>query len=488
MLTKMKKHIIDIAAFICMGITLGTSCKFLEVEQIGKSDIEGYYTEVEAAHAAVYGTMHLAYSLFDSYLFLYSEIAADEIVLSTRQSIWDMYQNFSNTQDDETGALGMIWKNGYQVINNCNQIIEHIPGLKEQFPDRSEELDVYLAQSLFLRALVHHNLCLCYGQNYSYTPDASHLGIFIADHTQSLSELPARASVGAVYKSIVSDLEKSLELYPKSYVFDKYFPSPLSSKALLARVCLHMGDWTYAVKYSSDVMKEKGLVSHDNYFNMFYTHDEIADDECIFRFDGFKQGAACYKIFWSKEADARPSERVLGLLEDSQDIRSTLLTDEKYGNSCKKYDCNIELSSDETYKNHPVLRVSEMYLINAEAALRLGNASQAVSDIEALRTRAYGKEMKLTDEEKADMDITIAEERIRELCFEGHRLWDISRRHENITRTSDHTSTVSSLSYPDHRFVLPIPSTELEANRNMQPNPGFSKDDNKEEDQEILEN
>lgn len=468
---KMKRSIFNIPVLVFLGIAMGSACSFLEVEQIGKSDIEGFFSEESSAKAALYGTMSLAADVYDKYMLPYSEIAADELVLNTSEATWKMYQDFSVTSSDEVGAMGYIWKNGYQVINNCNQVIEHVPGLVAEFPNSRGSLEGYMAQAYFIRAFMHLNLCLSYGQNYTFTPDASHLGVPVIDHTLSLSDKPSRNTVAEVYRAVTADLEKALDLFPADFVADKYFPSPLACKALLARTYLYMENWEKASGYANEVIGAKELVGRDGYYNMFWFDPESAYDESIFRINGYRQSGEMYRLFWRNEPKARPSEKVTALLEDTGDIRRTLLYDSDYGCVCMKHNCPVNENKDLMYKNHIILRVSEMYLIRAEAALALGDSGTAVDDIEALRSRAFGRAVALSDAEKSDMAKTIADERVRELCFEGHRLWDISRRHESIVRTSDNSSSVLELTYPDYRFVLPISSVELEANGNMQPNP-----------------
>ena len=45
--------------------TLSASCGFLEVEQVGKSDIDTYFSEVSALQPALNGCYHLLYSFYD---------------------------------------------------------------------------------------------------------------------------------------------------------------------------------------------------------------------------------------------------------------------------------------------------------------------------------------------------------------------------------------------------------------------------------------
>lgn len=132
---------------------------------------------------------------------------------------------------------------------------------------------------------------------------------------------------------------------------------------------------------------------------------------------------------------------------------------------------NIPDGAADPFSNVPILRVSEMYLIRAEALNESDKTGEAAADIEALQSRAMGVEVKLPDMSKEQMAALIEEERIKELCFEGQRLWDITRRHKDLVRTDDSSATVKEIKYPDYRFILPIPAVELESNDNMKNNP-----------------
>ena len=69
-------------------------------------------------------------------------------------------------------------------------------------------------------------------------------------------------------------------------------------------------------------------------------------------------------------------------------------------------------------------------------------------------------------------------ERVKELCFEGHNFFDITRWKQNLVRESKSTSTARFIAYPSDYFVLPIPQDELYANTSMQPNPTVNSGSN----------
>jgi len=461
---------------ILLGVTAAslTSCNFLKVKVVGKSDISTYFAEMSSLEPAMYGVYHETFGLYDSYMLKYPEVAGDEIVLNSTEAAWIQCHNFTLTSSDESTVLAYIWKGAYNVINNCNEILHYGPILRETYPEQADVADKWIAQALFIRALMHLDLCLSYGQNYTYTADASHLGTVVMDHIPSLSEVIKRASVHDVYKQVIQDLEKALKTFPEGYSSSVYFVTPLACKALLARVYLYMEDWEKARDMAGEVIAAVPLVTRSAYKNMFCTRTP-SSDESIFRLNGYLLGHSLYNFYYYENPSARPSSRVRDLLT-SDDIRLSMLDySTEHPNIAMKYTCLDPVTSDEErYYNPVILRVSEMYLIRAEANCKLKDNDEAAKDIKALQARARGKDVKdisLTWTDQASMEKIIEEERIRELCFEGHRFFDLARRHQDVVRTPDTQSSVMRLMYPDYRFVLPIPAVELEANHDMQPNP-----------------
>ena len=123
--------------------------------------------------------------------------------------------------------------------------------------------------------------------------------------------------------------------------------------------------------------------------------------------------------------------------------------------------------------NHPIFRLAEMYLNAAEAEALLGNNETAATLLSAITTRAGAAPVLETDD---DLVNRIKDERRKELCFEGHRLWDLQRWHENVERT-DLTSPniISEVEYGSYLYAYPIPDREIQANPVIaeQQNPGY---------------
>lgn len=470
------KRIFNIIS-VAMILSLSSSCSFLEVEKIGKSDIQTYFSEVTALEPAMNGIYNLMYSFYDRYFIPYAEVCGDAMILSASAGgTWVDYQNFVTTSDYEVSAVGYLWKGGYEIINNANQVIHWAPLLKDSYPFDVELIDNVTAAALFVRALLHFDLCRIYGQNYTYTEDASHLGVAIRDKIPSLSETIARSTIKECYDQIEKDLHQALATF-SNCTYNSFKPTPVACKALLSRLYLYKGDLENAVKYASEVIEQMSLTDNADYVDMFCDPQEIGT-EAIFRLNGYEQTTSLNTMFHYQSPVGRPADGLRSSYA-SDDVRLQLFdysyAGMDYRNVMLKYTCTKDVDSDnDRYANVFIFRLSEMYLIRAEALNGMNRSSDAETDLKTLIARAVGKnlsEITLEWSSAEDLDALISLERKKELCFEGHRFFDISRRHENLVRDASTTSIVKTLEYPDNRFVLQIPYVEIDANHEMQQNP-----------------
>lgn len=150
------------------------------------------------------------------------------------------------------------------------------------------------------------------------------------------------------------------------------------------------------------------------------------------------------------------------------------------GFSCVKF-TNIradgEGTSDPSFPDTdiPLLRMGEAYLTLAEASMREngGNPTpEAKSAIDALRDRAHASK-------KASYSLTdIRDEWSREFWFEGRRRMDLIRFGNFAGNTSYNWDwkggTKDGTMIPTYRNILPIPTNDLNANReNLKQNTGY---------------
>jgi hypothetical protein len=122
----------------------------------------------------------------------------------------------------------------------------------------------------------------------------------------------------------------------------------------------------------------------------------------------------------------------------------------------------------------PIFRLSDAYLIYAEASIRGGGGANALTYLNAIRERAYGN----TSADFAALPPvdTILAERGRELMFEAGRRSDLVRFGLFSSATylwAWKGGVVGGQALPTGRDLYPLPANELIANPNLTQNPGY---------------
>lgn len=487
----MKRITAILALSLCLSITSCSS--FLNVDTLGKSTIEGFFSDIDGLKAAGIGLHRTLLDFYDDQYLRMGDIPGDctNLLLVNANAGLKKLSDFESLPEDNSYYPYSIWKKAYNICTNANNILYYGNLLLEKNPMQEEIIKKHFGYAYFSRALAIFDLCNVYAMPYSYTEDASHLGVVAIDHVPGFNEIIERHSIKDCYEMIISDLNKGLECFGGDACEDPHYISGLACEALLARVYLYMGDYAKAESYSEKVKTQVPLVSRDKYVDMFRRAQDVTG-EAIFRLNSYEAGTGMSSLCSPVGSqDIEPTPEFLSSFNE-KDIRRELFTynaededgDAYKGKSftavCKYVPYKYCEKTKENRRCDPfVLRVSEMYLIHAEAICRNGgDLSKAVDDIKELRARAMGmdkKDIALNFSSSTDLDLLIQEERKKELCFEGHRFFDLKRRGENIVRPASTTSKINVLKYPDYRFSLPICQMEMQANENMKQNEGYEE-------------
>ncbi len=114
----------------------------------------------------------------------------------------------------------------------------------------------------------------------------------------------------------------------------------------------------------------------------------------------------------------------------------------------------------------PVFRISEIYLIRAEAYSNIPEMeSLALDDLNDLREARGLVRLDLSGE---DLKAEIAKQRRVELAYEGHRFFDLKRKGMDIIKPSGEI-----LEYASYKMVARIPIRETDLNDNLTQNPDY---------------
>ncbi|MEE4213989.1 MAG: RagB/SusD family nutrient uptake outer membrane protein [Bacteroidales bacterium] len=449
--------------------TLSCSKGFLELEpQQAVSMNQALVTAADfrAAITGCYDGLQNS-SSYGKFFILVTDVMSDDLkgnAVVNRAADWHSYAGSSS---DRSNLAQNIWENYYRIIDRANRILE---------ADTDLDIDDIKGQAYAFRALAYYDLVRIYGQHYTYTADASHMGVPIVTEVDPFQK-PARNTVKEVYDQVIEDFTTALGLINDNK--NSFYFSQNVIKALLSRVYLYKEDWANAVAMANDVIGsgDYSLVPNADYPTIFSSDHS---SESIFEVDmnpvdNLGGGSLASNYLASGYNEYLPTLDLYDTITDGDVRKETMfLEDLSIGGgdfgTLRVYKYTNELG----YDNSPVIRLSEVYLTRAEANYHIGTPAAitaAQDDLTLIRQRGLPAAPAVTETGTDLLDEILRERRI-ELCFEGHRLWDLTRNKMGVYRR-DHTSGVSEVPYPDDRFVLAIGLQETEVNDNIIQNPGY---------------
>jgi starch-binding outer membrane protein, SusD/RagB family len=384
-------------------------------------------------------------------------------------------------QSDDSDLVG-FYNTSYDIINQANLILEFTDALQDATDGEKKQIK---AEALTARAYSHFLLTEIYSQNYDFTDDASHLGIIYNNKSINNGlQYPSRETVADTYTFIINDLKNAINFYGDTVLLNgpdySYF-NKTNAKALLARVYLSKQDWKNAYELADDVITNSGisLISSSNYIAEWDKPDTPVS-EILLEFSIPKNdvgvASASLATFFGYTSDSQFGSYVASLdlynLYESTDIRKQLFTNHPLTTEVNLQAEVLDYYFTKKFQGNPgyvAFRLSEQYLIRAEAALKLDNIDQAKTDINTIRERA--KASLLSDVENLEEAIFL--ERRKEMCFEGHFFFDIARKHKDTNRNDGCISRNCDISYPSSKYILPIPRNNTNLNANLKQNESY---------------
>jgi len=426
----------------------------------------------------------------------YADVQADLVqsVIGYSNQLGEIYK-WSYLSDD--GGITNAWDLMYTVIVRASNVIDALPNIEGD----ATELAQIEGEARLARAIAHFDLVKAFAKAYTQSNPSTDLGIPIVE-TFAIAE-PERNTIQEVYDFILDEAATAATLMTDNGASDvsSVFLTPVAAEAFMARVNLYMGNWSDAVDHATNVIDNANyaLASDSAGYASMFLND--VGPEVIFRvgltkadYNGRYIG---YNYYDSSQglpsSDYIPAQWILDAF-DANDIRRDIafrFNNTKYGFAWDlvwKYPGNPLFYDDpEVTTNanmYKMFRLSEMYLIRAEANAELDNDALALQDYNDLRSNRIEGYVAENLVGTALKDAIWAE-RERELCFEGHRLWDLKRKGLGFTRVLvDHPiyGTITnpgpsqgqlSVTPDDLRWQWPIPDEELKANDNITPNPGY---------------
>lgn len=501
---KMKNKYKLLTLFI-VGVIMVNCDNAIDINQPGRLGAEEAFQDVSDLEAGLLGV----YREFDTTTEIqFNSVFTDELSIGADnggQGIGNGEYGFILNPGSD--AVQATWVNYNSALNAINRVIE-ASNLIE--PNGSEEQKAYndvLGQCYALRAYANFQLLSYFSTDYT---DENALAGILFDYVPSVDDLLPRNTNGEIYDFIEEDLKNAITL-----IADQSNPTFVSKDfvtALRARMAIYRNDYPSANNYTTSLLRKYGLADREEYKEMFLDKDNT---EIIFKLErtigdlydgqgstgsGFAGGwvGAIY-AFVDGTIDGSPYYEIghsLFRLLDEEDVRyeinvnSTSKIDPDYEAGVTTNDIDILVVGKYFGNEQPLLndlkvfRSSEMLLIKAEAMAgmqKLNGPSESVAALlKQLRDARYSSPQVLPvfNSEKEAYQAILEERRI-ELAFEGHRWKDLKRlgvkAEVGIKRDPIDCEINGACSLPadDYRFTMPIPLVELNANPNIEQNPGY---------------
>ena len=348
-----------------------------------------------------------------------------------------------------------IWQNMYAAIYQCNDLIGNLKVSSGVTHSASAQL---IGEAKFLRAYAYFYLTNSFGP----------VPLVLTTDTKSNSLL-SNADSASIYRQIVGDLQEAIVALPETYIGDgKVRANKWAATALLARVHLYQRDWADAGDLAGTVINSGNYTPLDSAQNVFLA----GSTESILQF-WTQYGYTSEGLSFIPDGSV-PNYPISSYLLDAfetGDLRLLYWTDSvSFGKTTYYYPFKYHNRSPNSTNVEYLmgLRLSEQYLIRAEARAYQNDIPGAIADINTLRFRAGLPQTSAVDQSSV-LD-AIAHERQTELFLEwGHRFLDLKR----MGMLDEYMLQIR----PDWKVgisvLLPIPQSEISYDPKLKQNPGY---------------
>lgn len=384
-------------------------------------------------------------------------------------------------QTDRNSGLSI---GSYQQFSYLTTRVNSVLESSENVEDKDNNIDQFndnIGQLYALRALAHFEMARMYAQLPTAAADlnTANSGIALNDKLYEYNTKFTRSTLRQTYDFIIEDLKKSMELMSKE---EKEFSGKMNywtAAALLSRVYLYLGDYNNALTYAVDVIKNSPyeLYTTENYLSVWKLTGTSESLFEVLTTDNTNAQRNSLGYYTSPDGypEAAASDAFLAFIADkTNDIRAKAVKEKSTENGTQKgfYTTKYEGqegSSTPTYTNNfKVIRLSEVYLIAAEARLLGGNATGAEDAVWYYNTLRKNRISDYHDAATVTIDDILDERRIEFFC-ENHRMFDLVRHKRSIFSQQLN----ETLQYDDTRILTAIPERERNISPDLAQNPGW---------------
>jgi len=396
------------------------------------------------------------------------DVLAQNYFIPAEHNYIDLVFHNYETEFGENTIAG-IWNKAYNVIANCNNIIQHI---EEDGSSKfsGNNYNYIKGEALAMRAMLHFDLIRMF--NAPYLSNTEFLGIPYVDEFKI--ELTEQSTTTEALSFVVADLMEAYSLLVDDEVKNEtddnnaYRENRLNFYAvtgLLARVYLYQNDYTNAALYADEVIQSarfEWVVPGDIQPRL----DFVFYPELIMGLYDIKSGETSRGYFELttviNKDELTCSDRSADWYE-GDDIRfkywfeeiSTMEGDKRY---MKKYNRPKDEELAKGYPDQvlPLIKLSEMYLILAECKAKT-NLLEGIQVINQMKTERRTSVLDETIDE-ATFTLELSREYEREFYGEGQLFFYYKRMNMPVLIGADG----SNLPMDDAKYTLPLPASEVQ--------------------------
>jgi len=492
----MKNKILILLAFVFSMISFSCETVYLDASPTASIDAGAAYSTTKNASAAINGIYRSfvvrylgsqGHSGHPAMMIILDHLGED-MVLGTTAASWHVGETRWTAHRSDVNVLSQFpYEMYYRFIGNANIGIANI----DKAVGPQSDKNTLKGEALALRAFSYFNLVQIYGKRYDAAakPNAQ-LGIPVV--LEPTTEGKARNTVEEVYTQINKDLDAAAALLTSARANKSHINLNVV-KGLQARVALVQQNWANAAKYAAEARAGYMPMSAAQYGDGF---QDIANSEWMWGFDHLEDQTEYFGGYHSyiscnyNSTVIRTYPKAINSLLYNQisptDVRANMWVRTPTAANTIVPPGGVRVPfinqkfrlpgvpSTSAMGDVPYMRAAEMYLIEAEAKVRLGDNAGAATVLSALIKTRDASYVTSTKTGTALLDEILLHRRI-ELWGEGHRFLDLKRMNAPLNRNgANHIASVVLLydvAPGDVRWEFLIPRREINANTAIVQNP-----------------
>lgn len=478
----MKKGIIYILSISCL-FQIGCSDDFLETEPSEQLSLEQIAEGAKTNPDIVAGTITGLYALMylpgtgglenndDDFgqkgVDIWSDMLSGDI--AHQSTVFEWYRDFSalqSTTDFTADENFQVWRYYYRIIRSTNSVIASLGG-NDATPELTENKH-FMGQAKAMRAYCYFYLSQLYAD--SYDPAKEILPLYITPTIIA----QAKAKTSDIFAQIIGDLEDSISLLDD---FNRQFKNEINvsvAKSLLAYTYAAMGEYSKTKTLTQEVI-ETGEFTIMDEASMTGGFNDINTLGWMWGIDLTPEMNLSLATWWAQmdvftfgyqsSGNEKAIDNNLFDLIPDDDVRKNqfdedLLPSNKFYDPAREWDGQRPVVTDYLY-----MRISEIYLLNAEAAAKENMEMDAKTSLRAVISQRVPDASYIDNlTGQALLDEIYLQTRI-ELWGEGKSYLALKRNKGTVTRGPNHLTFVGEeINYDDDRLSLEIPQSEIQNN------------------------